>query len=106
VVPHSKAENNQIVPGTWTFERKWYPDVQFRKHKSQFSVRGDIKKLGGQRKVSMTEGEPIEHLDGKKALSIYTPVVSWITAQLMLILALILGLKTKQIDFSNAFAQA
>lgn len=89
VVPRSKAGTQQVVPGTWAFKRKRYPDGRFRKHKSRFCVRGDIQKL-----------------KGGGSINTYAPVVSWVTVRLMLILALILGLLTTQIDFSSAFAQA
>jgi len=43
---------------------------------------------------------------GFEAEDTYAPVVSWTTVRLMLVLTIILGLETQQIDFSNAFAQA
>lgn len=100
VVPRSEAGDEPVVPGTWAFKRKRYPDGRFRKHKSRFCVRGDIQKLKGFQKMEDL-GKDLSEL-----VSTYAPVVSWVTVRLMLILALILGLKTKQIDFSNAFAQA
>jgi hypothetical protein len=89
VVPRSEAGTHQVVPGTWAFKAKRYPDGRFRKFKARFCVRGDVQKL-----------------EGGGSVDSYSPVVSWVTVRLMLILSLILSLKTTQIDFSNAFAQA
>lgn len=89
ILPRSAAGDAQIVPGTWAFKAKRYPDGRFRKFKARFCVRGDVQIL--------KDGE---------SMDTFSPVVSWVTVRLMLILTLILGLKTKQIDFSNAFAQA
>jgi Reverse transcriptase (RNA-dependent DNA polymerase) len=36
----------------------------------------------------------------------FAPVVAWLTVQLLLILAVVLGLATKQVDYTNAFCQA
>ena len=89
-VPTCKAGNEQVVPGTWAFKAKRRPDGSFRKFKARFCCRGDLQKVKA----------------GGESLNTYAPVVSWITVRLMLIFALILNLKTRQIDFSNAFAQA
>ena len=42
----------------------------------------------------------------KESLDCYSPVVSWMTFQLMVIFWLLLCFQSKQIDFSNAFVQA
>lgn len=36
----------------------------------------------------------------------YSPVVAWATVRMMLLLGLICGMKTTQVDYTNAFAQA
>ena len=90
IVPRRQAGNEQVVPGTWAFKAKRRPDGSFRKFKARFCCRGDLQKVKA----------------GGESLNTYAPVVSWITVRLMLIFALILNLKTRQIDFSNAFAQA
>ena len=90
IVPRTKAGDEQVVPGTWAFRAKRRPDGAFRKFKARFCCRGDLQKVK----------------EGEGSLDTYAPVVSWITVRLMLIFALILNLKTRQIDFSNAFAQA
>ena len=84
-----RSRNQEIVPGTWAFKAKRFPDGRFRKFKARFCVRGDVQKLRGGGDVCT-----------------FAPVVSWVTVRLLLILSLILSLKNTQIDFSNAFAQA
>ncbi len=81
-------EGANVLPSTWVFRIKRYPDGRFRKTKASFCVRGD-------RQV-----EGVDYTDK------YAPVVSWSTVRLMLCLSLSLGWKTKQVDFSNAFVQA
>ncbi|MGH7974709.1 MAG: reverse transcriptase domain-containing protein [bacterium] len=78
----------QVLPGTWTYKAKRYPDGRIRKYKARFCVRGD------------------RQLDCDNAFDTYAPVVSWTTLRLMLTMSLVLGLKTKQVDYANAFAQA
>ena len=59
-----------------------------RKYKACFCIRGDHQKKG------------IDFFDT------YAPVVSWPVIRLMLTLSIICNLKTRQVDYSNAFAQA
>ena len=61
---------------------------QLRKLKAQFCVRGDKQEAG---------------LDYFKT---YAPVVSWTTIKMMTTLSIVMGLKTKEMDYTNAFAQA
>jgi Reverse transcriptase (RNA-dependent DNA polymerase)/GAG-pre-integrase domain len=74
-----------ILPGTWTFKRKRTPEGAIKKLKARYCVRGDL-----QGPVSNT----------------FAPVVMWSTVRLLLFFVLSLGLKTRCIDFSNAFVQA
>jgi Reverse transcriptase (RNA-dependent DNA polymerase)/GAG-pre-integrase domain len=74
-----------ILPGTWTFKRKRTPEGEVKKLKARYCVRGDL-----QGPVSNT----------------FAPVVMWSTIRLLLFFVLTLGLKTRCIDFSNAFVQA
>jgi hypothetical protein len=59
-----------------------------RKFKGRYCVRGDKQKRG----VDYNET--------------YAPVVSWTTVRMMLVMAATQGLRTTQIDFTNAFVQA
>ena len=89
LVPRSTVpEGVSVLPGTWAFRVKRFPNGDFRKCKARFCVRGD----------RQIEGI---HYDEK-----YSPVVNWSTVRLMLCLAAHQGLATHQIDFSNAFVQA
>ena len=83
-----RPANKNVLPSTWAFKRKRYPDGRIWKHKARFCVRGD-KQLPG-----------IDYFDT------YAPVVSWSTVRLMLTLTAVLNLQTKQVDYNNAFAQA
>ena len=68
-----------LLPGTWAFKVKRFPDGR---------VRGD---------------RQVEGIDYDKT---YAPVVQWSTVRLLMTLSVALGLKTKQVDFDLAFAQA
>ena len=77
-----------LLPGTWAFKVKRFPDGRIRKYKARFCVRGD---------------RQVEGIDYDKT---YAPVVQWSTVRLLMTLSVALGLKTKQVDFDLAFAQA
>lgn len=89
VVPRSKVKPGcKVVPGKWVLKAKRRPDGTLRKFKSRYTVRGDIQK----RQSSIV-------------VDTYAPVVQWASVRLMLVLTIIFRLATRQIDFSNAFAQ-
>ncbi len=77
-----------ILPCTWVFRIKRYPDGRLRKFKARICARGD---------------KQIEGVDYDET---YSPVVSWSTVRLLLVLTTKFGWKTRQVDFSNAFVQA
>ena len=74
-----------VLPSTWAFRCKRYPDRRVRKLKARFCVRGD------------TQIEGIDYFDTD------APVVSWITVRLLLILSIVLNLHTMQVDYTAAF---
>jgi hypothetical protein len=87
--PRSQVpKGKRVLPGIWAFLKKRFPDGRVRKLKARYCVRGDLQ----------TEG--VDYFET------YAPVVSWSTVRLLLILAIVYGLASKQADFSNAFAQA
>ena len=88
VVKRSSVQGKNVLPSTWALKRKRFPDGRIRKYKARFCVRGDRQVFG---------------LDFDET---YAPVVQWSTVRLMFSLSLSLGLKTKQVDYSNAFVQA
>jgi hypothetical protein len=78
----------KLLPSTWVLRLKRYPNGRARKHKARFCVRGDRQVEG----VDYTEK--------------YSPVVSWSTVRMLLCLSLSKDLRSRQVDFSNAFVQA
>lgn len=89
VIPRTEIlPGHKVVPGKWVLRAKRTPSGDLRKFKSRYTVRGDIQKR--QSTVSVDT---------------YAPVVQWSSVRLMLVLTIIFGLATRQIDFSNAFAQ-
>jgi hypothetical protein len=88
VLKSSVPKNCKVLPSTWVFRIKRYPDGRHRKYKARFCVRGDRQVEG----IDYTEK--------------YSPVVSWSTVRMMLCLSLSQGLCSRQVDFSNAFMQA
>ena len=83
-----RTHKMNVIPSTWAFKVKRYPDGLVRKLKARFCVRGD------------TQIEGVDFFDT------YAPVVSWTTVRIMMILSIILDLKTKQVDYVSAFCQA
>lgn len=77
-----------VLPSTWAFRCKRFPDGTVRKLKARFCVRGDMQ------------------IEGVDYFDTYAPVVNWQTVRLMLILSIILGLATKQVDYTAAFVHA
>jgi Reverse transcriptase (RNA-dependent DNA polymerase) len=77
-----------ILPSTWAFHCKRFPDGTIRKLKARFCVTGDHQREG------------IDYFDT------CAPVVNWQTVRLMLVLSTILGLATMQVDYTAAFVHA
>ena len=77
-----------ILPLTWTFKIKRYPDGSIRKYKARICVRGDLQRAG------------IDYFET------YAPVVSWATVRMMLVTTAREQLHTRMVDFTNAFTQA
>jgi hypothetical protein len=83
-----RDDDMNVLPSTWAFKCKRFPDGLVRKLKARFCVRGDCQ------------------IDGVDVFDTYAPVVSWTTVRLLLILSVVLGLSTKQVDYTAAFVQA
>ena len=77
-----------VLPSTWAFKCKRYPDGSVRKLKARFCARGD------------------KQIEGVDYFDTFAPVVNWTTVRLMLILSLILNLSTAQVDYTAAFVHA
>ena len=82
-------EGAKIIPGTWYFKWKRFPNGSFQKSKSRFCVRVYI-----QKRLSSVP------------MNTYDPVVQWSMVRLILVLTCIIGLKTQATNLSNAFSQA
>lgn len=83
-----RTEEMNVLPSTWAFKCKRFPDGSVRKLKARFCVRGD---------------RQIQDVDFHET---WAPVVNWNTVRLMLILSQVLGLSTKQVDYTTAFLHA
>lgn len=75
----------KIIPSTWAFKIKRYPDGIMKKLKACFCVRGDLQ---------------------ENMFDTYAPVASWTSIRMLTIMALQKKWVTKQIDFTNAFVHA
>jgi hypothetical protein len=78
----------KIIPSTWAFKCKRFPDGLVRKLKSRFCAMG----------CCQTEGVNF--------FETFAPVVNWQTVRIMLVMSLLLGLATKQVDYTAAFVHA
>jgi len=89
LMPRSQVPRGaNILPLTWVYKLKRYPDGRPRKFKARLCVRGD------------KQVEGIDYTDK------YAPVVNWSTVRLLMILTVREKLYTRLVDFTNAFAQA
>ncbi|KAL7532071.1 hypothetical protein ACHAXR_006179 [Thalassiosira sp. AJA248-18] len=77
-----------VLPSTWAFKCKRYPDGLIKKFKARFCARGD------------------RQIEGIDYFETYAPVVMWVTVRLLLILECLLGLVSKQGDVTCAFLHA
>ena len=77
-----------VLPGTWAFKLKRLPDGSPLKFKTRYCVRGD------------------KQVEGVDYFETYAPIVQWSTIRLILTMVLANGWVTKQVDYTNAFAQA
>ncbi len=86
LVPRLPGMN--ILPSTWAFKIKRYPDGSVKKFKARFCARGD------------------KQLEGIDYFETWAPVVQWSTIRIILILSIKCGFKTAQCDITAAFIHA
>jgi Reverse transcriptase (RNA-dependent DNA polymerase) len=86
VVPRTPSMN--VLPSTWAFKLKRYPDGSVRKYKARFCA-------GGHRQI-----------EGVDFFETFAPVVNWTTVRLLLILSQVLNLSSRQVDYTAAFVHA
>jgi hypothetical protein len=80
--------NTQIIKTVWSYRRKRSVTGELLKHKARLCIDGSREKPG-------------IHFD-----KTFAPVVQWSTVRLLLFLSHLCGLKSRQIDFVQAFCQA
>jgi hypothetical protein len=78
-------KNANIIVSTWVYKRKRFPDGSIRKLKARMCARGD---------------QQIKNVD---YFDTDAPVVSWSTVRTLLTISCVLGLETKQVDYTLAF---
>jgi hypothetical protein len=78
----------RLLSSTWSYRRKRCLNGELVKHKARLCVDGSQQMLG------------------RDYWETYAPVVSWPTVRLTLLLSTILGLKSRQVDYTQAFPQA
>jgi len=78
----------QTIKAVWSFKRKRSPYGTVTKHKARLCAQGDMQ------------------VEGVHFWDTYSPVVQLTTVRILLILSLLLGLKSRSIDFTLAFTQA
>jgi hypothetical protein len=83
-----RTDSMNVLPSTWAFKCKRYPDGRVKKFKARFCARGDRQKEG------------IDYFET------WSPVVQWQTVRLMMVFSSILGLKSSQADITAAFVHA
>ncbi|KAL7460733.1 hypothetical protein ACHAXS_001177 [Conticribra weissflogii] len=83
-----RTNNMNVLPSTWAFKCKRFPDRLIKKFKARFCARGD------------------KQIEGIDYFETFAPVVQWITVRLMLILECLLDLVSKQGDVTCAFLHA
>jgi hypothetical protein len=80
-----RTPNMNVLPSTWAFKIKWYPDRRVKKFKARVCACGDRQKEG---------------IDNFK---MWAPVVQWSTVCIVMILAIKLKLISVQCDITAAF---
>jgi transposase InsO family protein len=83
-----RTDDMNVLPSTWAFKCKRFPDGRVKKFKARFCARGDRQKEG------------IDYFET------WSPVVQWTTVRIMLIFSCILRLKSVQADITAAFVHA
>jgi Reverse transcriptase (RNA-dependent DNA polymerase) len=78
----------RLLNAIWSYRRKFRPDGLLLKHKSRICADGSQQRYG------------IDYWET------YAPVVHWSTIRLVLVLAALLKLKSRQVDYTQAFPQA
>jgi hypothetical protein len=78
----------RLLSSIWSYRRKKRPNGELLKRKACICVDGS------------------QQLFGHDYWETYAPVVNWSTIRLVLLMSTILNLKTRQVDYTQAFSQA
>jgi hypothetical protein len=84
----SLPKSTKLLSSIWSYRRKHSPNSTPLKHKSHICVNGK------------------EQAFGRDYWETYAPVASWATIRMLLILSSLMNLKTRQVDYMQAFPQA
>jgi len=85
---HSDIGNTKVIKAIWSFKHKRLPDGTYLKHKARLCAHGGMQ------------------IEGEHYWDTYSPVVQWMTVRFLLIVASILNLHTRSIDFTLTYTQA
>ena len=78
----------KVISGVWALKKKRFPDGTVKKLKARYCARGY---------------EQVKDVDYFES---FAPVCMWITVRILLIMSILMGLETKQIDYNSAFVHA
>lgn len=81
-------EGQRVLRAVWSHRRKTTPTGQVYRHRSRICVDGSQQTYG---------------VDYKET---YAPVVSWTSVRVMMIMSIIFDMKSRQVDYVQAFPQA
>jgi hypothetical protein len=85
---HSLPARAHLLSSIWSYRRKRKPNGELLKYKARICVDGS------------------QQAYGRDYWDTYAPVVTWSTVRLVLLLSTILNLKSRQVDYTQAFPQA
>ena len=89
LAPRSEVPRMQrVLRAVWSHRRKTTPEGEIYRHRSRLCVDGSQQQHG----IDYSET--------------YSPVVSWTTVRILLMLAKLYGMKMRQVDYVQAFPQA
>ncbi len=83
-----KPAKDKLLSSIWSYKRKWSPTSHILEYKSRLCIDGSQQEFG------------------RDYWETYAPVISWSTIHLILLLSSILDLKSRQVDYTQAFPQA
>ena len=89
IVPrHTVPRSKTVLNAVWSHRRKTTPNGIVYRYRSRVCDNGSQQKYG------------------HDFMDTYSPLVSWTTVQLLLVLSITLNLQTRQVDYVQIFSQA